>query len=181
VQCVGPKQRVGRSATRVDFCGGRARRTLERSTVQQRSGFPIASGRLWIGDRSATCAQFKQIPLLGDKERMRRFLSFSLILCLSTSSGCMVIDELDAAASLMPDKKKTKEAAKAEEAAASTAGTAKENPLLRESREWWNRATSLAPTELESSIVSCRLRGGTQFMSRDDCLSRGGKPGSVSG
>lgn len=112
---------------------------------------------------------------------MRRLLWISLVLCLSTSSGCMVIDELDKAAAMMPDTKKSKDAGKDEAVASATSGSAKENALLKQSKEWWDRATSLAPTGLKSSIVSCRLRGGTQYMSKDDCLSHGGTPRSVSG
>jgi hypothetical protein len=96
----------------------------------------------------------------------------------------MVIDELDSAAALLPASDKAQEAgaeAKDQEAVAAASGAAKKNAILQQSKEWWNRATSLAPTGLESSIVSCRLSEGTQFMSKDDCLSHGGKPGSVSG
>ena len=115
---------------------------------------------------------------------MQRFLWIGLLLCLSTSSGCMVIDELDSAAALLPATGKTKDAGadgKDNSVAVATSGAAKKSAILQQSKEWWNRATSLAPTGLESSIVSCRLREGTQFMSKDDCLSQGGKPGSVSG
>jgi hypothetical protein len=38
----------------------------------------------------------------------------SLLLCLSTSSGCMVMDEIDAAAAMMPAAKKSKDDGKAE-------------------------------------------------------------------
>ena len=96
----------------------------------------------------------------------------------------MVIDELDSAAALLPAKGKTKDAGadgKDDSVAVAASVAAKKSAILQQSKEWWNRATSLAPTGLESSIVSCRLREGTQFMSKDDCLSRNGKPGSVSG
>jgi hypothetical protein len=115
---------------------------------------------------------------------MRRFLLASLILCLSTSSGCMVLDEMDAAAAKMPTSKKEKLAKKKSREAGrqqATAGATAENPIVEQTKEWWKRASSLAPTELEASIVSCRLSGGTQFMSRDDCLARGGTPGRASG
>ena len=112
---------------------------------------------------------------------MRRLLLIGVMVCLSTSSGCMVMEELDAAAAKMPVRAKSN-APEKDEAVASTAGTThKENPLLQKSKRWWKRATSLEASGLDASIVSCRLSGGTQFMSRDNCLSRGGDPQSVSG
>jgi len=113
---------------------------------------------------------------------MQHLLWISLLLVVSTSNGCMVIDELDSAAALMPGKGKSKNEAKQDASVvAATSGAERKNAILRRSKEWWKSATSLAPAGLESSIVSCRLRGETQFMSKDNCLSRGGKPRSVSG
>jgi hypothetical protein len=93
----------------------------------------------------------------------------------------MVMDELDAAAALMPNKKNAADDGETEVATPATAAAAKKNALLMQSKQWWDRATSLAPTGLEPSIVSCRLRGGTQFMSKDNCLSQGGDPQRASG
>ncbi len=95
----------------------------------------------------------------------------------------MVIDELDNAAALMPNAKKKEkaDAGGTEVESPATAAAARKNALLMQSKQWWDRATSLAPTGLEPSIVSCRIRGGTQFMTRDNCLSQGGEPRSVSG
>ena len=93
----------------------------------------------------------------------------------------MVMEELDKAAALMPESKKSKEAANDEAVVAAASGAEKTNAFMRQSKEWWSRATSLAPTGLRSSIVSCRLREGTQFMSKNDCLTQGGTPRSVSG
>ena len=96
----------------------------------------------------------------------------------------MVLDEVDAAAAKMPttgkDKLAKQKARQAEQGSA-TAGATAENPIVEQTKEWWKRTSSLAPAELESSIVSCRLSGGMQFMSRDDCLARGGTPGRASG
>ena len=100
------------------------------------------------------------------------------VLVLVGASGCMVADELDKAAALMPDS--TKKGKVEEEVAGPDAAAARADALLRESKQWWDRATSIAPGQLESSIVSCRIAGATQFMSRDDCLSQGGVPGRTS-
>ena len=96
----------------------------------------------------------------------------------------MVMDEMDAAAAKMPTSGKEKLAHKKARKAGDpqpAASASAENPIVEQTKEWWKRASSLAPTELEATIVSCRLSGGTQFMSRDDCLARGGSPGRASG
>jgi hypothetical protein len=113
---------------------------------------------------------------------MSRILSISLLLSLFLSTGCMILDELDAANAKMKSMSKTQEKAedKSSESVASKALKTK-NELLQQSKQWWNEATSLSPTAVDSSIVSCRIQGSTQFMSKDDCLVRGGVPQGVSG
>lgn len=108
-----------------------------------------------------------------------RFVGLLIPVLLAMSSGCMVLEEMDAAAAKMPSS--GKQSAEPEADAEMTAGRsgAEANPLLEKSREWWNEAKSFAPTGLESGIVGCRLGGSTQFMSKDDCLARGGAPGRV--
>ncbi len=93
----------------------------------------------------------------------------------------MVLEELDAAAVKMPSHGKSVDVEADESLVGNVAGGAKENPLLRKSKRWWRSATSLAPGGVKSSIVSCRLKDGTRFMAKHDCLSRGGTPKSVSG
>jgi len=95
----------------------------------------------------------------------------------------MVMDELDAAAAKMPARAKSTatETEKNSTVVSAHGAPPKENPLVAQSKRWWKRATSLAPSGLKASIVSCRLQGGTQFMSKSNCLSRGGEPKSVSG
>ena len=96
----------------------------------------------------------------------------------------MVLDELDSSAAMLPANQKAKEQNEQSDGGESDAASAArqtKQELLEQSRQWWNRATSLAPRAIESSIVSCRLRDGTHFMSEDDCLSRGGRPKGVSG
>ncbi len=106
---------------------------------------------------------------------MRAFLLTSLVFALSSSSGCMVLEEVDAAAAKMPSAKRS--AAAEEEASTTTSVADKGNALLEQSRQWWQEARSLAPTGLESTIGRCRFPGSTQYMSEDDCRSRGGTPG----
>ena len=122
--------------------------------------------------------QFKLFRDRGDTEGMRRVLVFVLILALATSSGCMVLDEVDAAAAKMPGTKKAdaKDDASDQEVSVTSAAARTKQALLEESKRWWDQATSLAPGDVESSIVRCQVRGEMQFMSKDDCLSRGGTP-----
>ena len=111
---------------------------------------------------------------------MRQLLRLlSLTLFLAHANGCMVLDELDSAAAKMPShpEKESKVAA----ATTASAGTQQENPMLEQSKRWWKQATSLAPTGIDSSIVKCRIQQSTQFMSKDDCLIRGGVPQKSSG
>lgn len=125
--------------------------------------------------------QFKPIRGPGDKRGMKRLRLLSLIFCLSISSGCMVIDELDKAAAKMPNSAKSKADAEAEASGSAGSASEKANALLERSKQWWNSATSLSPTGLRSSIVSCRLEDRMRFMSKDDCLSQGGTPASAAG
>ena len=93
----------------------------------------------------------------------------------------MVLDELDSAAAMLPENQKDKEQSEDGAPDAASAALRTKQELLEQSRQWWKRATSLAPGAVESRIVSCRLRDGTHFMSEADCLSRGGRPKGVSG
>jgi hypothetical protein len=99
---------------------------------------------------------------------------------IGTFSGCTVLDEVDKANAKMPSHGKKAVEAKAEATTTSAAGS-RAQPLLEDSKRWWKNATSLAPKAVDASIVKCRLHGGTEFRSKDDCLSRGGVPQGVSG
>jgi hypothetical protein len=128
--------------------------------------------------RSAAHAQFKDSRVLGDKRGMRVCIQvIALALCLSFSSGCIVLDEVDKAHAQMGIGEKSKDDPKPAEIA--SAAAASKNQLLEQSREWWDRATSLGSETIDSSIVNCRFGGSTQFMSKNDCLTRGGSPKGV--
>jgi hypothetical protein len=96
----------------------------------------------------------------------------ALFVCLSTA--CMVMDELDAANAKIPSS------GKAAATAPESSTPPQPNALVEQSKQWWARATSLLPSEIDSSIVNCRVGQSAQFMSKDDCLSRGGVPQSKS-
>jgi hypothetical protein len=126
--------------------------------------------------------QFKVSADSGDKGAMLKILLSVLAFGLLSTSGCMVLDEVDAASAKM--KKLGKNQEKVEEG--SSPGLAAQamktkTELLEQSREWWDEATSLSPTAVDAEIVNCDIHGGSQFMSKDDCLIRGGLPKSAAG
>jgi hypothetical protein len=106
-----------------------------------------------------------------------RLLAPILIVLLSTSLGCPIMDELNKANDKMDEIVKTKP--KKDEDREADAST-KLGPLER-SKQWWKSARSLDSDKVSPSIVTCRVGGRSQFMSRDECLSRGGNPGRASG
>jgi hypothetical protein len=125
---------------------------------------------LWAAHR-----QFKIFVDCDDRWGMEpRVQFFVLVLVVSLLSCCTIIDELDAANAKMPSS------GAAESTAPGAAAPPEPNALVERSKEWWRRATSLAPNEMDASIVNCRIGQSAQFMSKDDCLSRGGVPQSKS-
>ena len=106
-----------------------------------------------------------------------RILAPILILLLSASLGCPIMEELNKANAKMDEIVKVKPKKEAELAAESGA---KKDPLQR-SKDWWNSARSLNSKSVSPAIVNCRLGGRSQFMARDECLNRGGDPGNAAG
>ena len=86
----------------------------------------------------------------------------------------MVLDEMDKASAKMPNSP-----AKAAKAEPEKAAPDAPNPLVAQSKEWWSTATSFSTKNVDASIVRCRLRGRVNFMSKDDCLGRGGSPEGI--
>ena len=101
----------------------------------------------------------------------------TLLLFVSTSLGCPIMDELNAANEKMAAFSETQETE--EEGAVN--GEDPATVAKKKIEKWWGQAKSLSSQELSPAIVSCRLNTGTQFMTRDECLSRGGQPSRASG
>lgn len=111
-------------------------------------------------------------------------MSFSLAVALSLTTGCMVMDELDTAAAKMPTtgKHQDEKAKKGQEkAGANAAGkiAASKAAVVEASRQWWKQAKTLNTGDAPEGVVSCRLPEGTKFMSKDDCVVQGGRPGNA--
>ena len=151
-----------------------------------------------IGDRSSM-AHTRPVPSpelspAGRARPARRFprafiaaLGLALLVALSTTTGCMVMDELDSAAAKMPTsaKEKAEAAAKKDAAKAGPSGAAgrvaaSKAAVMAASRQWWKQAKTINTGEAPAGVVSCKLPEGMKFMSKDDCVTQGGKPGDAS-
>lgn len=109
-----------------------------------------------------------------------------LLSCLLVfgTSGCMVLDEVDAANAKMAQRSTKKGDEVAEGNASASSPESKSSALLEQSKQWWESARSITSSGSDgsdASIVHCRLPEGTHFMSRDDCLTQGGVPERRSG
>jgi len=94
-----------------------------------------------------------------------------LALLLQGNTGCFVFDELQDARELagVTDPKEAEKARKAK-LKVSEAEQAKKDAV----KDYWKELQSLAPEELDESIVRCENNGSVSFMGNDECLSIGG-------
>jgi hypothetical protein len=104
---------------------------------------------------------------------MAKKLTVALCLAffLQGSTGCFVFDELQKAneSAGVVDPSKAREAEKAKRKI-SDAEQAKKDAV----KDYWQEVQSLAPAELDESIVRCNNNGSVSFMGSDECLSIGG-------
>jgi len=101
------------------------------------------------------------------------FLSSLVVLTAVGSSGCFVLDELDAGQAFL-DKTGSATKKKAETPVAEAQDGQK--PHSSEA-EWWKKARSLSSGNVDASIVRCQLHSASQFMRRSECEARGGHAG----
>lgn len=107
--------------------------------------------------------------------RSLRTLALAGALALVAGTGCF-LDEIDKSMALYPGhaaeqaKEKEKATAKANAAAAEKAGAKAAGP------SWWETARTIGPELEDETITTCALGGRTEFMRRDNCLARGGRP-----
>ena len=92
---------------------------------------------------------------------------------LVAGTGCF-LDEIDKSMALYPGQaaEKAKEKEKAEAAAA----TAAQKGAQPSGPSWWETARTIGPELEDETITTCALGGRTEFMRRDNCLARGGRP-----
>ena len=102
--------------------------------------------------------------------------SACLMLVALLSSGCFVLDEIDAGMEIMEahtpaDKKKPKQAE-------SDGEEPEKPPTYNESvAGWFENATTLGPRSEggDNPVVKCKLGGAVRFTKRTDCRSQGGE------
>jgi hypothetical protein len=100
-----------------------------------------------------------------------------LLLCaciVLSGTGCGIVEELDKGMDIMNthfgDNTDAKKAAAAEAEAEFASTPAKADP------DYWKNARTITSGEGLGEVTSCNLRGQMQFMKREDCVRRGGKP-----
>ncbi len=104
-----------------------------------------------------------------------RTLVLAVAFALVAGTGCF-LDEIDKSMALYPGqaakqaKEKEEAKVKADAAAAEKAGANSSGP------SWWETARTIGPELQDETITTCALDGRTEFMRRDNCLARGGRP-----
>src|SRR5262245_60490568 len=104
-----------------------------------------------------------------------RLLATALVAC--AVSGCF-LNEIDKSVEENKFMEPTKAADAPAGGAAPKAGEPKQvaaaKPEGPKGASWWATASSVTSEDNKSDIVACKLKKGVDFMTRDDCLARGG-------
>jgi hypothetical protein len=103
---------------------------------------------------------------------LRRFCIALLAIALS---GCWVLDELSEGSKKMDRYTKAKPGAEESSDAPAAAPGGKRQRLNDYFASQKNPKTFTSGTVSEE-ITRCKLKGDTQFMKKDECISRGGVP-----
>jgi len=111
----------------------------------------------------------------------RRMLAIAWIALLCAPlSGCFVLDELDSGKKVMDahsaKKPGEKEAGAKDETPAAAAAPGGKNAIdtYFRAEEEDGTTKTFAPGAVSEGIVSCKIGGSTQFMTRENCAARGG-------
>jgi hypothetical protein len=96
-------------------------------------------------------------------------------LALGAGTGCF-LDEIDKSMELYPGQAAKTRAKEAEKAEAAAAGQARASASRSSGPSWWETARTIGPELRDETITRCALDGRTEFMRRDNCLARGGRP-----
>jgi len=102
-------------------------------------------------------------------------IAAGLALLGSACAGCYLneIDKSMAAYKGHPPPAKSEPAASAP---AKPTATADAKPTGPTGLDWWKTARTLGEKPADATIGRCSVAGRTEFMRRDDCLARGGRP-----
>ena len=96
-----------------------------------------------------------------------------LVLALAGLPGCFAFEEIDSGMEEMNWTVKEEPEPKRVPRAAASGKSDDSAPR----RSLWEGGRSLNPNEMDAEIARCALGGSVQFMTRSDCLARGGRPG----
>jgi hypothetical protein len=97
----------------------------------------------------------------------------SLLLATQLSLGCFALDLIDEGQVEM--ERYSGGSKKSESETATPATEEEKKPTRAELQKWWAGAKTISPGSADSGMVSCTIRGKTQFTTRTDCLTRGGR------
>lgn len=118
-----------------------------------------------------------------------RLLALLLAVALASGGlGCFVFEELEKGEEIMeqhggglaPGGRSGRQEERSRDDTSQRYGSEDEGGFDLEA--WWRKARTIAPgggddeEGGEAAVVLCRLRGEERFMSRADCLGRGGTP-----
>ena len=100
-----------------------------------------------------------------------RSLVLAGALALGAGTGCF-LGEIDKSMEQYPGgaAAKAKETPKPQAPAAGKDGAQASGP------SWWETARTIGPDLQDETITTCELDGRKEFMRRDNCLARGGRP-----
>jgi len=99
-------------------------------------------------------------------------LALALVAVLA-QTACFVNDELNEGQAEL----KRRSPGGAQPAQAATAGkpASSQTPAEQQIANWWHSVRSFSPEEKSSEVVRCRIGGAPSYVSRSDCLARGGE------
>ena len=103
-----------------------------------------------------------------------RLRSLGIALLAAALSGCWVIDELDEGSAKID--KYSARGTKAAEPEPEPLPSGKRQRVGEYFANQKNTRT-FTPGSVSTGIVSCKLKGSTQFMKQEECINRGGVPG----
>lgn len=95
-------------------------------------------------------------------------LLLACLLLSSFSTGCWVIEEIDAGQELLEKHSAKVEEVEEEDPDKEWAFMEKLDP------EYWAKARTITKGEGNSDIVNCKVGGSTQFMKKSECAGRNG-------
>jgi hypothetical protein len=106
--------------------------------------------------------------------------TLAVVLAMSLSPGCFVLEELDNAQEMMENpsfgKPAKKQPSRSATPSSDSGASAALSAVKKRLDDWWGKARTLTSEEIDDDLVRCDLPEGTRFMNRNGCLHEGGVP-----